>query len=107
MLCHRPERQRGGGFFNANSAHPFENQTAFADLVEMLLIFLIGTALTNTFGRPPSTTLSLAAGNVVPTFEAVAKSPTAGGLASGGSFFRIPRSRALRFAASDRQERFA
>jgi K+-transporting ATPase ATPase A chain len=41
----------GGGFFNANSAHPFENPTAFAGLVEMLLIFLIGTALTNTFGR--------------------------------------------------------
>ncbi len=41
----------GGGFFNANSAHPFENPTALAGLVEMLLIFLIGTALTNTFGR--------------------------------------------------------
>jgi potassium-transporting ATPase potassium-binding subunit len=41
----------GGGFFNANSAHPFENPTAFAGLVEMLLIFLIGTALTNTFDR--------------------------------------------------------
>jgi potassium-transporting ATPase potassium-binding subunit len=41
----------GGGFFNANSAHPFENPTAFTGLVEMLLIFLIGTALTNTFGR--------------------------------------------------------
>jgi K+-transporting ATPase ATPase A chain len=41
----------GGGFFNANSAHPFENPTAFASVVEMLLIFLIGVALTNTFGR--------------------------------------------------------
>jgi K+-transporting ATPase ATPase A chain len=41
----------GGGFFNANSAHPFENPTAFAGLVEMLLIFLVGVALTNTFGR--------------------------------------------------------
>ena len=41
----------GGGFFNANSAHPFENPTALAGLVEMLLIFLIGVALTNTFGR--------------------------------------------------------
>jgi K+-transporting ATPase ATPase A chain len=41
----------GGGFFNANSAHPFEDPTALAGLVEMLLIFLIGTALTNTFGR--------------------------------------------------------
>jgi K+-transporting ATPase ATPase A chain len=41
----------GGGFFNANSAHPFENPTALAGLIEMLLIFLIGVALTNTFGR--------------------------------------------------------
>ncbi|HEY0182576.1 MAG TPA: potassium-transporting ATPase subunit KdpA [Rhodopila sp.] len=41
----------GGGFFNANSAHPFEDPTALTGLVEMLLIFLIGTALTNTFGR--------------------------------------------------------
>jgi K+-transporting ATPase ATPase A chain len=41
----------GGGFFNANSAHPFENPTAFTNLVEMALIFLIGAALTNTFGR--------------------------------------------------------
>ena len=36
----------GGGFFNANSAHPFENPTAEANLVEMLLIFVIGAALT-------------------------------------------------------------
>jgi K+-transporting ATPase ATPase A chain len=41
----------GGGFFNANSAHPFENPTALTNLVEMALIFLIGAALTNTFGR--------------------------------------------------------
>ena len=41
----------GGGFFNANSAHPFENPTAATGLVEMLLIFLLGAALTNTFGR--------------------------------------------------------
>jgi K+-transporting ATPase ATPase A chain len=41
----------GGGFFNANSAHPFENPTALSGLVEMLLIFLIGVALTSTFGR--------------------------------------------------------
>jgi K+-transporting ATPase ATPase A chain len=41
----------GGGFFNANSAHPFENPTALTGLLEMLLIFLIGVALTNTFGR--------------------------------------------------------
>jgi K+-transporting ATPase ATPase A chain len=41
----------GGGFFNANSAHPFENPTALAGVLEVLLIFLIGVALTNTFGR--------------------------------------------------------
>jgi potassium-transporting ATPase potassium-binding subunit len=41
----------GGGFFNANSAHPYENPTPLSNLVEMLLIFLIGAALTNTFGR--------------------------------------------------------
>ncbi len=41
----------GGGFFNANSAHPFENPNALTGLVEMFLIFLLGVALTNTFGR--------------------------------------------------------
>jgi K+-transporting ATPase ATPase A chain len=41
----------GGGFFNANSAHPFENPTPLTGLVEMLLIFLVGAALTGTFGR--------------------------------------------------------
>jgi K+-transporting ATPase ATPase A chain len=41
----------GGGFFNANSAHPFENPTALTGILEMLLIFLVGVALTNTFGR--------------------------------------------------------
>jgi potassium-transporting ATPase potassium-binding subunit len=41
----------GGGFFNVNSAHPFENPTALTGLIQMLLIFVIGVALTNTFGR--------------------------------------------------------
>jgi K+-transporting ATPase ATPase A chain len=41
----------GGGFFNANSAHPFENPTPLTNLIEMLLIFCIGAALTNVFGR--------------------------------------------------------
>jgi K+-transporting ATPase ATPase A chain len=41
----------GGGFFNANSAHPFENPTGLSNLFEILLILLIGAALTNTFGR--------------------------------------------------------
>lgn len=41
----------GGGFFNANSAHPYENPTPFSNLLEMLAIFSIGAPLTNTFGR--------------------------------------------------------
>ncbi len=41
----------GGGFFNANAAHPFENPTALSNFVQMLLIFLIGAAMTNVFGR--------------------------------------------------------
>jgi K+-transporting ATPase ATPase A chain len=41
----------GGGFFNANAAHPFENPTALSNFVQMLSIFAIGAALTNVFGR--------------------------------------------------------
>jgi K+-transporting ATPase ATPase A chain len=41
----------GGGFFNANSAHPFENPTPLTNFVEMLLMFLIPAALTVTLGR--------------------------------------------------------
>ncbi len=41
----------GGGFFNANSAHPYENPTALANLLQMVSIFAIGAALTNVFGR--------------------------------------------------------
>jgi K+-transporting ATPase ATPase A chain len=41
----------GGGFFNANSAHPFENPSALVNLVQMVSIFAIGAALTNMFGR--------------------------------------------------------
>ncbi len=41
----------GGGFFNANSAQPFENPTTISNWVEMLLLLLIPFALTNTFGR--------------------------------------------------------
>ncbi|VWX53498.1 potassium-transporting ATPase subunit KdpA [Novosphingobium sp. 9U] len=41
----------GGGFFNANSAHPFENPTALTNFVQMLSIFLIGFGLTHTFGK--------------------------------------------------------
>lgn len=41
----------GGGFFNANSAHPFENPDAISNLIQMVSIFAIGAALTNVFGR--------------------------------------------------------
>jgi K+-transporting ATPase ATPase A chain len=41
----------GGGFFNTNSAHPFENPTAFTNLFEMLLVLLIPAALIFTYGR--------------------------------------------------------
>ncbi|MET0400947.1 MAG: potassium-transporting ATPase subunit KdpA [Cystobacter sp.] len=41
----------GGGFFNANSAHPFENPTPLTNLVQMLSIFLLPAGLTYTYGR--------------------------------------------------------
>ena len=41
----------GGGFFNANSAHPFENPTAFINFLQMLSIFVIGVGLTWCFGK--------------------------------------------------------
>jgi K+-transporting ATPase ATPase A chain len=41
----------GGGFFNANSAHPFENPTPLSNCLEMLAIFLISAGLTYTYGR--------------------------------------------------------
>ncbi len=41
----------GGGFFNTNSAHPFENPNAITNFVQVVLIFAIGAALTNVFGR--------------------------------------------------------
>jgi K+-transporting ATPase ATPase A chain len=41
----------GGGFFNVNSAHPFENPTGFTNLVEMLLVLIIPAALVFTYGR--------------------------------------------------------
>ena len=41
----------GGGFFNANSAHPFENPTAFTNFVQMLLILVLGSGLTWAFGK--------------------------------------------------------
>jgi K+-transporting ATPase ATPase A chain len=41
----------GGGFMNANSAHPFENPNALTNLVQIILIFSLGASLTNMFGR--------------------------------------------------------
>ena len=41
----------GGGFMNANSAHPYENPTPLTNLIEMLAIFAIGAGLTHTFGK--------------------------------------------------------
>jgi K+-transporting ATPase ATPase A chain len=41
----------GGGFFNANSAHPYENPTPLTNLLEMVAILVIGAALTSTFGH--------------------------------------------------------
>src|SRR5438270_3724311 len=41
----------GGGFFNANSAHPFENPNAITNFIQIVLIFSLGAALTNLFGR--------------------------------------------------------
>ncbi len=41
----------GGGFFNANSAHPFENPTPITNFLEMILIFALPAALTYTYGR--------------------------------------------------------
>jgi K+-transporting ATPase ATPase A chain len=41
----------GGGFFNANAAHPFENPTALSNFIQMISIFALGAAMTNVFGR--------------------------------------------------------
>ena len=41
----------GGGFFNANSAHPFENPSALSNFIQMLSIFVLGAGLTLTFGK--------------------------------------------------------
>jgi K+-transporting ATPase ATPase A chain len=41
----------GGGFFNANSAHPYENATPLSNLMQLLLIFVLGAGLTYTFGK--------------------------------------------------------
>ncbi len=77
----------GGGFFNANSAHPFENPTPFTNLLELLLIFCIPAAITYTFGRMAKDQKQgwalfgamavLFAGGVVTTYAAESTSNTA------------------------------
>src|ERR1039458_7835267 len=41
----------GGGFFNANAAHPYESPTALTNYIHMIAIFALGAGLTNVFGR--------------------------------------------------------
>src|SRR6202000_2999812 len=41
----------GGGFFNVNAAHPFENPTALSNFVQMISILAVGAAMTTVFGR--------------------------------------------------------
>jgi K+-transporting ATPase ATPase A chain len=65
----------GGGFFNANSAHPYENPTPFTNLLQMLLIFLIGAGLCYTLG---SMTGKLRHGWAI--FQAMSAPPVAGSL---------------------------
>jgi potassium-transporting ATPase potassium-binding subunit len=48
----------GGGFFNANSAHPFENPTPLSNLIELVSIFALGSGLTYTLGRMTGLTTS-------------------------------------------------
>lgn len=74
----------GGGFFNANSAHPFENPTPLTDLLQMLAIFLIPAALTATLGRltgDPRQGWALLASMVIPfvLFAVLAISAEQGG----------------------------
>ena len=51
----------GGGFFNANAAHPYENPSAFTNFIHIVSIFAIGAALTNVFGRRPAAIDAVAA----------------------------------------------
>jgi K+-transporting ATPase ATPase A chain len=107
----------GGGFFNANSGHPYENPTPGTNFVEMLLIFAIGAGLTSTLGRMTGSTrhgwtifaamavLFLAGvvvaqiaeqrGNPIHQEAGVAALPTAGG--TGGNM----EGKEVRFGISD------
>jgi potassium-transporting ATPase potassium-binding subunit len=95
----------GGGFFNANSAHPYENPTPGTNFLQILLIFAIGAGLTNTLGRMTNSvrhgwavfaamallflggaavaTIAEQKGNPIHQAAGVAADPTAGG--TGGN----------------------
>jgi K+-transporting ATPase ATPase A chain len=86
----------GGGFFNANSAHPFENPTAFSNFLQMLSIFLIGFGLTWTFGKAVGNTrqgwailsamiIIVFAGVSVVYWQEAAGNPVLHGLGVGGA----------------------
>ncbi|MGZ6022587.1 MAG: potassium-transporting ATPase subunit KdpA [Rhizomicrobium sp.] len=95
----------GGGFMNANSAHPFENPNALTNLVQIILIFSLGAALTNVFGRmvgdqrqgwaifaamgllflAGTTTVYFAEAPGNPAFTALHVDQTASGLQAGGN----------------------
>ena len=76
----------GGGFYNANSAHPFENPTGWTDLVEILLMLIIPFSLPRTFGRMVGDTRQGVAivGTMSLLFVVSAVSMTAFELAAGG-----------------------
>ena len=85
----------GGGFFNANAAHPFENPTALSNLVQMVAIFALGAALTNVFGRMvgderqgwailAAMGLLFLAGVALTYWAEAGSSPALGGLGLGG-----------------------
>ena len=98
----------GGGFFNANSAHPFENPTPLVNFFEMVLILAIPAALTHTFGKMVHATrqgwtllavmlLLFALGSVVATESENAGNPGLHALVSGANM----EGKEVRFGAAD------
>lgn len=77
----------GGGFFNANSSHPFENPTGWTNLVEILLMLVIPFSLPRTFGRMVGDTRqgTAVAGTMALLYVVSAVSMTAFELAAGGT----------------------
>ncbi|MEP6842902.1 MAG: potassium-transporting ATPase subunit KdpA [Pseudolysinimonas sp.] len=77
----------GGGFFNVNSAHPFENPTAWTNLVEILLMLIIPFSLARTFGRMVGDTRqgTAIAGAMAILFTVSVTAMTAFELAAGGT----------------------